>query len=87
MFASTFGDSHFDIEFGSIFDTPNFILPMKDCGEDRKEHVYNSISKLKSLYAAQKGYQQLALFRFINNNRSRWLLVIACVCVHKSMIT
>lgn len=33
LFASTFGDSHFDNEFGNIFDTPNFILPMKDCIE------------------------------------------------------
>lgn len=33
LFGSTFGDSHFgNNEFDSIFDTPTFILPIKDCG-------------------------------------------------------
>lgn len=43
VFASTLGDSHFDNEFGSIFDTPNFIFPMNDCQmEERnviKQHI------------------------------------------------
>lgn len=37
LFASTFGDSHFDNEFGNIFDTPNFILPINDCVHNKIE--------------------------------------------------
>lgn len=84
MFASTFGDSHFDREFGSIFDTPNFILPMKDCGEYRKEHVCKIDIRIEiALRGIQEGYQH-----FINNNLFRWAaLVITLACVHKFMIT
>lgn len=31
VLTSTFGDSHFDNEFGNILDTPNFIFPKNDC--------------------------------------------------------
>lgn len=49
LFASTFGDSHFDNEFGSIFDTPNFILPINDCvsnGSGRVEKKKKNIDNV-----------------------------------------
>lgn len=64
LFASTFGDSQFDIEFGSIFDTPNFTLPINDC----VSHKWRAKKRRRrSTTFYRIAYKRIFILHYINN--------------------